>query len=139
MKSLWMLVLLIAPAFAGGVEESLLEADRAFDRAAAERGLEGWMSFFAEDARFNGPQEIVGKAALREMYTKMFARKDFSIRWQPIHAEGAADGSLGFTYGTAQISWRDDKGEIVRREGRYLTVWRKQKDGSWKVVSDLGS
>ncbi|QOY86000.1 YybH family protein [Paludibaculum fermentans] len=134
------LLLCAAPLLAADVPQQLMEADRAFDSATLARGLDGWMSFFADDARLNQrPTEIVGKAALREFYSGMFARKEFSIRWQPIHAEASMDGTLGFTYGVSQISFRDDQGELVKHEGRYLTVWRRQRDGSWKVTTDIGS
>ena len=50
----------------------------------------------------------------------------------------SADGTLGFTFGRAEISWRDEKGEVQKRESRYTTLWRKQKDGTYKVVFDIG-
>lgn len=141
MKILLISMLLCAtPLLAADVPQQLKEADRAFDAATAARGLDGWMSYFADDARLNQqPKEIVGKAALRAFYSGMFARKDFSIRWQPVHAEASQDGTLGYTYGVSQISFRDERGELVKREGRYLTVWRKQKDGTWKVTTDIGN
>ncbi|MGC4052485.1 MAG: DUF4440 domain-containing protein [Paludibaculum sp.] len=134
------LLLCAAPLLAADLPQQLMEADRAFDAATLARGLEGWMSYFADDARLNQrPAEIVGKPALREFYAKMFARREFSIRWQPVHAEASKNGTLGFTYGVSQVSYRDEKGELVKHEGRYLTVWRKQPDGSWKVATDIGS
>lgn len=118
--------------------QALLDADKAFDRDAA-RGLEGWMGWFAEDAQILGQTGVVqGKAALRDVYSKMFAAKEFSIHWWPVHAEVSADGTLGCTFGRAKISWRDDKGELQTKDGRYTTVWRRQKDGSYKVVFDMG-
>lgn len=120
--------------------EELLEADMAFDLATARRGLEGWMSFFVDDAQLNstnGP--LRGKEALRNHYSRMFAQKDFSIRWKPYHAEASRDGTLGFTLGTAVIMWTGADGKTVKRDGRYITVWRKQADGSWRVVTDMGS
>jgi len=133
------LLLLTLPSAAGDFEQSLLDADRAFDKVTLERGLDGWMSVFAEDARMNGRNgEIKGKAALREVYAKMFAQREFSIRWQPLHAESSKDGSLGYTYGQAQVSFRNDKGELQKRDSRYITVWRKEP-GGWKVITDLGN
>jgi len=135
------LILLFVAAVAWGAEPKgvLLEADRAFDRATLERGLEGWMSWFADDARVNAKEgEIVGREALRKFYAGMFAQKEFSIRWQPLHEEISKDGTFGYTYGVSQISFRDEKGELRKSNGRYLTVWRKQKDG-WKVITDIGS
>jgi len=135
-----MLLAATAAVAATDFRQELLEADRAFDRVTAERGLDGWMSCFAEDAQLNAPAgPLRGKAALREHYSKMFAQRDFSIRWTPYHAEASKDGTLGFTLGTAVISWTDDKHQSVKRNGRYLTVWRKEADGTWRAVTDIGN
>ena len=116
-----------------------MEADKAFDRDTAVRGLEGWMSWFTEDARIEGVQEvIVGKVALRDYYSKMFAEREFRIHWWPVSADMSGDGTLGYTFGRATISWRDEKGDVQKRESRYATLWREQKDGGYKVVFDIG-
>ena len=119
---------------------ALIEADKAFDRGTAARGLDGWMDWFAEDARIETPKDVlVGKVALRDYYSKMFAAQEFRIHWWPLQAELSTDGTLGFTFGRAEISWRDEKGEVQKRESRYTTLWRKQKDGTYKVVFDIGA
>lgn len=140
MRSLILSLLLCLPLLAADYRQELLDADSAFDKTTAERGLDGWMSFFADDAQINARTDVVkGKAALRTYYSGMFARPAFSIRWKPLHAEASKDGTLGYTFGVAQISSRDDKGELKKSEGRYVSVWRREKDGSWKVVTDLGN
>ncbi len=139
-RLLFAMMLLALPALAADARQSLLDADIAFDKATAERGLDGWMSNFAEDARLNARGgEVIGKAALRAFYAKMFARPAFSIRWKPLHAEASQDATLGYTYGVAETSFKDESGAVKRNEGHYVTVWRKSADGSWKVVSDLGN
>ncbi len=62
----------------------------------------------------------------------MFARPEFSIRWKPLHAEAAKDGSLGYTYGASEISFKDEAGKVQRRQGRYITVWRKERTEAGK-------
>jgi ketosteroid isomerase-like protein len=117
----------------------LMEADTAFDQDTAAHGLDGWMNWFAEDARIEtGKDVLVGKAALRAFYSRMFAAREFHIHWWPVQAEISADGTLGFTFGRAAVSWRDEKGEVHRSESRYTTLWRRQKDGAYKVVFDMG-
>ena len=46
-----------------------------------------------------------------------------------------ADGTLGYTWGR----YRVEAGDSITGRGRYLTVWRRQPDGSWKVDADIGS
>lgn len=133
-------LLTVAPLLAGSFEDSLLAADRAFGRATAAGGLDGWMSFFADDAQANTHAGVLkGKASLRQYYAAMFSRPEFSIRWKPLFAEAAKDGTLGYTFGEAESSFRDEKGELRKRPGRYVTVWRRQPDGSWKVATDIGN
>jgi ketosteroid isomerase-like protein len=51
----------------------------------------------------------------------------------------AASGDLGYTYGTYVLTSKDkDKdGKPIVEHGRYLTIWKKQKDGIWKVAVDM--
>lgn len=133
-------LLMAAPLCAGQLEDSLLAADRAFDRVTAARGLDGWMSCFADDAQANTHGGVLkGKAALRDYYSRMFARKEFTIRWKPLFAEASKDGTMGYTFGEAETSFRDEKGEVQKRPGRYITVWRRQPGGGWKVATDIGN
>jgi ketosteroid isomerase-like protein len=140
MRTLFLLLTLAAPGlFAQGPAAALMEADKSFDRDTAARGLDGWMSWFAEDARIEGATDVIaGKPALREVYSKMFAQREFRIHWWPVSADISVDGTLGYTFGRAAISWRDEKGELQTRESRYTTLWRRQKDGTYKVVFDMG-
>lgn len=140
MKQILLLALLALPLAGADFRQELLEADRAFDLETASRGLDGWMAWFAPDAQLNTPQgKILGRDALRSHYAVMFARQDFSIRWQPYFADSSADGTLGYTLGTAVISFRDEKGQIQKRDGRYLTVWKRQPGGRWLAVTDMGN
>ncbi len=122
-------------------EQVLLKADRDFAQATAQRRLEGWMEYMAEDAvLFSGTgKPVVGKEAIRESRAPAFANRDFQLQWQPTHAEMFASGDMGYTVGRYELHGRSAKGEPVVRHGSYLTVWKKQPDGSWKVVADGGS
>lgn len=121
--------------------ESLIQADREFDQATAEKGVGAWVSYFAEDGRmFPAGAEIVsGKEAIREAMAPAFATPGFSLRWKPLGAEVSNAGDLGYTYGTYVAKGPGPKGEAVERHGKYVSIWRKQPDGSWKVVVDIGN
>jgi len=118
---------------------ALMEADRAFNRATAERRTDGWMEFFAEDAGLmRSAGTLTGRAAIREDMAKAFADTSFTLTWEPRQADVGAAGDLGYTDGTYEARFRDAAGNAAIRTGRYLTVWKKQADGSWKVVRDIG-
>jgi ketosteroid isomerase-like protein len=119
---------------------ALVAADLAVAKATAERGLEGWLSWFAADARIFPPGEpvIEGIEAIKAYYRKTgFDPKPLS--WKPAYADLAASGDLGYTVGYASWPATDDKGQRVTRGSKYLTVWKKQADGSWKVAADMGN
>lgn len=119
---------------------AILDADSAFARATAAKGLEGWLSFFAPDARIfpQGEGVVEGLPAIKAYYAKVgFDPKELS--WVPAGGEMAASGDLGYTFGNSSWPGADAKGGKVTRTGKYLTVWKKQADGSWKVAADIGN
>ncbi len=120
---------------------AIQKADLDFCEATKQRGLDGWMSYFADEAVAfpPGKPSITGRGVLREFYSRMFGQPEFSLIWRPVKADAAASGDMGYTIGTAESTSRGPDGKEVKRPGKYLTVWKKQADGSWKVVADLGN
>jgi ketosteroid isomerase-like protein len=145
MKKTFMLALLIATswtAFAqdSGPKNAVADADRAFCQATRQKGLDGWVEWFADNAvlpQFDPP--AIGKQGIRTAYTGMFAIKDLDFQWWPDKAELLPQGDMGYTSGHYARSWTDAKGAKQTRTGNYITVWQKQKDGSWRVIGDFGS
>lgn len=122
-------------------KKALLKAEADFEKAREEKGLEGWLSFFADDT-IDLPTSLPianGKDAMRK---RLEARwdKNVHLKWQPAKVDVAASGDLGYTAGNWQIPVLDKRvNKRVLITGKYLTVWKRQKDGSWKVVADLGN
>jgi len=119
---------------------SLLQADLDFARDVAARGTAAWAETFAEDGAMlvaNTPL-VRGREKIRELMADLgdprTAKPDLQIRWRPLGAQVSDDGTLGWTYGNSvSISARGE------HQGKYLTVWRRQADGTWKVQADQGS
>ncbi len=120
--------------------KALVQAEADFEAARAQKGLEGWLSFFAEDtADFpsTGPITFT-KTAMRERLSKSW-NPDIILKWQPVKADVAASRDLGYTVGTWLLTGKNRKGDSVSMTGKYMTVWKKQGDGTWKVVADMGN
>ena len=136
-------VLFIAAPFAGAqdLRAALMEVDRAFDRATAAKGIEGWVEFAADDAVFlpEGADFVRGREAVRKFYAPMFSRKGFTLRWEPVEAVVSASGDLGYTLGRWKSTGISPEGKPVTGHGKYLTIWKKQQDGSWKAAVDVGN
>lgn len=121
-------------------EAELMAADRAFDSATQAGGADGWTSFFEQDGSMiqEGVGEIRGRDAIRERMQGAFGA-GVEIRWTPTRAVASDDGTLGFTTGewTSRVASSD--GERAEARGLYVSIWRRQPDGAWRVVMDLGN
>ncbi len=120
---------------------ALLQVDREFDRATAERGVEAWVSYFSENGSMvsrKGPP-VTGHDAIRQLMTPVFGNPDFSLRWQPTRAEILIPHDLGYTVGRYERRAKNQEGKRIVQRGTYVTLWRKQADGSWKIILDTGS
>lgn len=139
--SLCLMLLLAATALAQGPpEDALLKADRDFNAATQARRAAGWMEWMADNVVVLLPGEpIVGREAVAKFYEGAFVNPDFHLSWEPTRAEVIGGGDLGYTVGRYKLTAKDEEGKEVHRTGSYLTTWRKQADGSWKVVADVGS
>lgn len=119
-----------APAIAE-LETSLRETERAFAATMAKRDLAGFASFLAEDTVFVGGTVRRGKAAVVEGWSRFFEGKEAPFSWEPATAVVGASGTLGLTSGPVY----DPDGT---RSGTFTSTWRREKDGSWKIVLDSG-
>jgi len=116
--------------------EDLWNAELAFAAATGARGLEGWVEAFAEDGAqlHQGGGISVGPDAIRSAMAGAFGDPYASFTWQPLRAEATPSGDFGFTYGR----WTVTRRETRVAAGKYMSVWRRDGRGLWKVVADIG-
>ncbi len=114
----------------------MLKADREFNQAMAARDLNRFLSFVAEDAAFDGSR---GREAVGKAWAPFFAADGPTITWTPTKAEALVAADVGYTVGTWERRTKGADGAAKITHGQYLTVWRKQKDGSWQAAFDTGS
>ena len=119
---------------------ALMEADRAFAAASAARGLDGWMEAYAADAvRLRlGEPAVRGRDAIRAFDAPIFADPDVRLEWTPTDGGAFADGRHGFTTGTSVMVGTGTPPDTLWR-GRYVTLWRLEPDGRWRVLLDTGA
>ncbi len=46
-------------------------------------------------------------------------------------------GDLAVETGSYQLTMVPKKGKPTPEKGKYLTVWKRQPDGTWKIVRDI--
>ncbi len=129
------------PDRAGGSEQShLLAADSLFDVFSGAHGVAAaFLAFMADDALLFPSNDfpVAGREGIGHEMGKF--PPGATLRWKPLRAEVAQSGELGFTYGTAEYRSVDSTGTPTSVYTKYVTVWKKQADGSWKFILDIGN
>lgn len=117
----------------------LFDLEAKFAKDVAARGGPGFASWFADDgvALGNGAAPLIGKVAIAKSAT--WSPKDYQLTWTPTDALMGPSGDMGYTWGHYEGHSKDANGNPVLTSGRYITVWRKEADGTWKVVLDAGA
>ncbi len=122
-------------------QSSLKEADRAWAEAyaASDDPADAFVSMLADDAYLLAPDAPLarGKEAIRSIIADLEARPGFSVSWEATAADVGSAGDIGYTIGTYRMEMTNPDGEPIRIDGKYLTVWKKQPDGNWRVVADM--
>ena len=119
----------------------LLEVDAAFSRMSVEQGMPAaFLAYAAENAVLLSQSGAVikGWETLRALLSER-PSSETTLVWTPLHADIAASGELGYTYGASHLSGTTAAGDAVNARGHYVSIWRRQVDGSWKWVLDSGS
>jgi ketosteroid isomerase-like protein len=116
--------------------QSLFEVDRAFSAMAVREGMGKAFIAYADEAvilmRAGNQMPLIGKAALAAAFEPLATT---ALSWEPLKAEIAASGELGYTFGRYRMA---PEGAAVAH-GTYTSIWKKQADGSWKFVLDAGA
>lgn len=119
-------------------KQVLIAADRAFSDLSSKDGVPAAFDHYMTDDAVifrdkNYPFE--GREQIRQLFADY---PEATLIWEPYHAEVAAAGDLGYTLGKWTFTMDDETGEEHKSQGYYVSIWRKQKDGSWKYVFDTG-
>jgi len=127
------------PAFDIDAEtQALMEADQAFAALSAETNPKKAFSAYMAPDGMMLPRASAGAIVGYESVIAVFGEDGdpgYTLLWQPQFAEVANSGDMGWTWGQYQIVV---DGEAANT-GKYVNIWQKQPDGSWKVRVDIGN
>ena len=115
----------------------MIHTEQAFSRMALEKNTrDAFMAFIADDGLLFRPGAVNGKKWMLDHPAPPSDKRPL-LQWQPTWAVMSASGDFGYTTGPWE-SRPDIKDEKPSAYGHFVTVWKKQRDGSWKFVVDLG-
>ena len=117
----------------------LFDLEARFAKDVLARGGAGFADWFAEDgvALGNGAAPLVGLVAIAK--SANWSPQAYQLTWTPTDAVMGPSGDVGYTWGHFEGQSKDANGNKVTTTGRYITIWRRQADGNWKVVLDAGA
>lgn len=120
-------------------EATLRNLDAEWSKAAGAKDLDKTVSYYTDDALILPPNmpAIQGKQQARAMWQGMFSVPGFGGGWKVTRVEVARSGDLGYVTGAYELSETDASGKPMVDKGKYLEIWKKQADGSWKCVADM--
>ena len=123
-----------ADAFA---KMEMMNADRAFSKMCAEKGMK---AAFIEYLDSNGvllrPNHLPIAGADAVDFLIQQNDTDYSLTWEPRNGVIAKSGELGYTYGIYALR-PVAKDTVIY--GTYVSIWKKEKGGTWKYVLDSGN
>jgi ketosteroid isomerase-like protein len=131
-------IILVLAGCSGPDAGELMEVDRKFSAYSEINGMQQAFLEFADDTAVllqANSMPVVGKRAILRSFNN-FSDTGFILTWEPLAGDISSSGDLGYTYGIFTATLKADSSES---KGKYVTIWKKQGDGSWKFVLDGGN
>jgi len=119
--------------------QAVKDVEAAWLKDAATKDADKWASYFTEDgsALYPGAATVNGKAAIKAAMAPFFSDPNFSIDFQSMRTVASKGGDMVYSQGTYSMTMTNPKTKKpMTDKGKFLTVYTKQADGSWKAAAD---
>jgi uncharacterized protein (TIGR02246 family) len=132
----------VAPPDTRAADAATIQAaDADWAKAAAAKDLDKMTAPYLDDAVLFSPgvPAVVGKDNLRKFFQQMVAAPNMQLSFSDVTVDVARSGDLAEDRGSFQATVTDKKGKATTQTGKYVLVWKKQADGSWKIAADTSA
>jgi uncharacterized protein (TIGR02246 family) len=123
-----------------GAADAVKQVEQAMLQDMKSRNAAKIADYYAPDAAviFPGDNPTEGSAAIAKRYDAMLADQAFSIDLANARTSVAASGDLAYTRGTYRVTFTNPGSrQPVTESGNYVTIYKKQQDGGWKIIEDI--
>jgi len=120
------------------VKKEIFQTEKAFEKMTSKKGIAEAFYYFADEnavIKRENDTLIKGKENIKIYYDKI-NNKNATVNWTPDYIDVSDCGTFGYTYGKYLWKIKNNDGVINEYKGIFHTVWKKQKDNSWKYVWD---
>ena len=115
----------------------MMNADIAFSKLSLEKGAKNaFLEYIDSNGVLLKPDNFPIAGADAIDYLIQMNDSAYTLEWKPENGAVAESGELGYTYGVYALK-PSVKDTIIY--GTYVSIWKKQSDGSWKFVLDSGN
>ncbi len=120
-------------------EQALRDLDARWSAAAGVKDVDKTVSYYAESAVVMPPNASAATTneSIRSAWKEMLTTPGAAISWKATKVEVAKSGDLACVSGTYEEAMTDASGKPVQDHGKYVEIFKKQADGTWKVVADI--
>ena len=117
--------------------QEIMQTEKEFSDLSVREGVpKAFLAFAAEDAVLKrGSTLVVGRQEIEERFKNQEVSNSI-LEWEPDFVDVSSSGDLGYTYGHYNVTSTDSLGNKEESTGFFHTVWKRQKDGTWKFVWD---
>lgn len=128
-----------APPDPEAARTALRQADSAYTKAGLAKDRAAFVGLYAADAVMYPPEvaPVSGLDAIGKFVDGFLADPTFAGSFQPLEVEVSTDGTIGYTLNAATLTYTGTDKKLVTERLRDFHVWRRQADGSWKLVVDI--
>lgn len=118
----------------------IMELDAAWMKASQAKDAARHASYFAEDGSWyvEGHPKATGREAIQKLDQVLF-KTQTEVSWTTTKLAVSEAADYAYQAGAWEMIDKDAKGKSTKTIGKFVTVWKKQPDGSWKVQEDIGN
>jgi uncharacterized protein (TIGR02246 family) len=121
--------------------DKVMQLSKEWATVASSGNVDKTVSYWADDAYLvsAGQPPLKGKQAIRQMVIDSYKIPGFRISWEPQSVEVSDNGDMAYVIENSHVSFSDSAGKPVTQHSKAVSIWKKQRNGTWKNVVDIST
>jgi uncharacterized protein (TIGR02246 family) len=131
-----------AKADPNAIQAAIKADEKKWNDEFKAKDQEALVEHYADDAYFVAPgvKAANGSTEIRKAYSEGLNDQNFELSFASDKIDVSASGDLAYARGKFNEKYTDPKtGKVMSDSGSYVTIYKKQQDGSWKAVEDFAA
>lgn len=122
-------------------EAAIRAKDGTFEQGVAAKDVDKILDLYEDGAVLFAPKApaTIGKAGIRTAFQGLLGAPGIKMSFKTTSVEVSHSGDLAVQRATFQVETTDKDGKPSTETGQGVVVWKKQSDGSWKIIADTNA